>query len=99
MRLFSVKIEHRDPQDSVPSSILPGFFSLEVFLLDDDIRDLLAGILNVRLYCLAWTQASLPVRWGGVGVRSASVLATYPFLASSHASTPLVAQILPFHLR
>src|SRR5688572_18073467 len=70
-----------------------------MFLLDDGIRDLLESILNVKLDSLAWTQAFLPVRWGGVGVRSPLVLAICSFLASCHASAPVVAELLPTHLR
>jgi len=77
----------------------PGFLSPEVSLLDDDIRELLATILNVRLDPLAWSQASLPVRWGGIGVRCPSVLAPSAFLASVNASASLVTLLLPSHLR
>jgi len=77
----------------------PCFLSPEVILLDNDIRDLLASILNVRLDTIAWSQASLPVRWGGIGIRSPSVLATSSFLASCHASAQLVVQLLPLHLQ
>ena len=45
-----------------------------------------------------WSQASLPVKSGGLGVRSAVELAPSAFLSSTHASQPLVNAILPSHL-
>jgi len=36
-----------------------------------------------------WTQASLPVRWGGLGVRSAALLASSAYLASAASSLPV----------
>ena len=41
----------------------------------------LSKILNIDLYDFQWTQASLPVQMGGLGVRSASMLASSAFLA------------------
>ena len=41
------------------------------------------------------TQASLPVKFGGLGIRSAVQLAPSIFLASAAASSDLVLQILP----
>jgi len=52
-------------------------------------------VLNIRLDEVAWKQASLPVRWGGIGVRKASVIAPSAFLASVLSSAPLVAVLLP----
>ena len=43
----------------------------------------------------AWTQAVLPVRHGGLGIRSAMRLAPSAYLASAAASSTLVHQILP----
>ena len=42
-----------------------------------------------------WTQASLPVRSGGLGIRSAVQLAPSAFLASAAGSSDLIHQILP----
>ena len=44
----------------------------------------------------AWTQATLPVRFGGLGIRSAMQLALSAFLASSLS---LIKTIVPAHLQ
>src|SRR3989442_14076293 len=50
--------------------------------LSEQIRVILSAILNLRLDDNAWAQASLPVRWGGVGVRDIRSLAPSAFLSS-----------------
>jgi hypothetical protein len=40
-------------------------------------------------------QASLPVRWGGIGVRSATTIAPSAFLSSLFASENFIRQLLP----
>ena len=45
-----------------------------------------------------WLQASLPVRWGGIGVRGAVLLAPSAFLASAAGSSELVLHLLPARL-
>jgi len=46
----------------------------------------------------AWNQATLPLRWGGIGVRSAHRLAPSAFLASAVGATELLSQILPVRI-
>ena len=46
-----------------------------------------------------WLQASLPVRFGGLGFWSAVQLASSAFLASAAASSNLVSQIIPARLQ
>ena len=58
------------------------------------IRDGLSAICNVDLTDDAWAQARLPVRHGGLGIRTAEDLAASAFLASHHATEDLVARIL-----
>jgi len=53
---------------------------------DNTLRSGLTSILNVDLSENQWTQASLPVGDGGLGIRSAQMLAPSSFLASA-AST------------
>ena len=55
---------------------------------------ILSDIANINLVDndSVWTQASLPVRSGGLGIRSAVQLA---FLASAAGSSDLIHQILP----
>ena len=73
----------------------PCSLSSEVQRLDEEIRGILSSMLNLKLEDDAWTQASLPVRWGGVGVRKASSLAPSAFLASASAASPLIKRLLP----
>ena len=42
-----------------------------------------------------WSQASLPLRWGGIGVCSAHRLAPSAFLASAAGATELLSLLLP----
>ena len=56
---------------------------------DDVLRRGLSKILNVDLDDSQWTQTSLPVQMGGLGVRSASMLAPSAFLASAAATLSL----------
>ena len=67
---------------------------LETFF-DSIIRAGLETILNVELSTHQWNQASLPVREGGLGVRTAVSLATSAFLASAMSTRALQEQILP----
>ena len=58
------------------------------------LRTGLETILNVQLSDLQWMQASLPVHMRGLGVRSASSLASSAFLTSAVATLPLQDEIL-----
>jgi len=62
----------------------PCFESGDLQLHDTFQRDILSHIVNERLSDASWAQASLPVRWGGVGVQSISDLAPSDFLESSY---------------
>jgi len=53
------------------------------------MRAALSTIANYNLDDAAWDQASLPVKEGGLGIRSVAVLAPSAFLASA-ASTRLL---------
>ena len=69
--------------------------SNELAQYDDVLRAALASLLNVELSTAAWDQASLPLRWGGIGVRSALRLAPSAFLASAAGAAELLSLILP----
>lgn len=57
-----------------------------------------SAILNVELSGSALTQSGLPVRWGGVGLRSFVSLAPSAFLASTNLVRPLIHLLLrPSH--
>src|SRR5882757_7151016 len=71
------------------------FRSPEIAIFDEALRTSLSKISNCCLSDDAWARASLPMRWGGLGVRSVSSLAVPAFLASSTASLSLVEALLP----
>ena len=76
-----------------PCFLVPGLHDFDSLL-----RSLLGTILNVNLSDSAWTQASLPVRAGGLGVRSTTQLAPSAYLASAAGCAQLVQRILPQRL-
>jgi hypothetical protein len=55
--------------------------------------------LNVELDENRWRQASLPVRWGGLGVRGVALLAPSTYLASAASISELTSALLPPRLR
>jgi len=57
------------------------------------MRCTLSKVLNIQLNNSAWQQASLPIKAGGLGVRSAVQLSASAFLASTHGAEPLVARM------
>src|SRR5271163_2525669 len=69
--------------------------SNELVKYDDTLRAALTSLLNVELTTAAWNQASLPLRLGGIGVRSAYRLAPSAFLASVAGAVELQPQVLP----
>jgi hypothetical protein len=73
----------------------PTYASSYCSTLSFTIRDVLSNISNIQLTDEAWKQASLPVRWGGIGIRDVSSLAPSAYLGSLFATEPLVRSILP----
>ena len=73
------------------SAVLPQY--------DAVIKNTLQVVLNIELNDVTWSQATLPVANGGLGVRLATDLALPAFLSSVAGSTALVFQLLPsrFH--
>ena len=61
---------------------------------DTPMRSELSAVINCDLTELAWTQASLPIRDGGLGLRSVVLLAPSAFLASTAATLTLQSAIL-----
>ena len=72
------------------STFLSSFDSLQ--------RSLLESICNIHLTDPGWLQASLPATFGGLGVRSAVMLAPASFLASAAGCASLSQVILPERL-
>ena len=75
---------------TAPCSEHPG---LEAF--DALLRVALVRVTNVAIDDFQWVQASLPVRDGGLGIRSVALLAPSAFLASAAATRDLQYQLLP----
>jgi hypothetical protein len=73
----------------------PCSISAELLHFDVIIRSTLSSLLNIELSSSAWNQATLPLRWGGIGVRSAHRLAPSAFLASAAGATDLLSLLLP----
>ena len=63
---------------------------------DAELRSTLSEVLNISFSCeSSWSQATLPVCFGVIGVRRASQHAPSAFLASAASSYDLINQILP----
>jgi len=73
--------------------------SPELPLYDSVLRNSLSATLNVDIDDNRWLQASLPVRWGGLGVRSVVLLAPSAYLASAASTMELTSTLLPIRLR
>ena len=69
-------------------------FTESLAAIDEVIRKSLTGITNADISDAAWQQARLPVRLGGLGVRTSEHLAASAFLASHYTTEELVARIL-----
>ena len=79
----------------------PCFLSPLFQSYDDQLRSIVSAITNTYFgeNDLAWTQASLPVKFGGLGIRCAVQLAPSAFLASAAASADLIPHLVPPRLR
>uniref|UniRef100_A0A1X7TNR1 Uncharacterized protein n=1 Tax=Amphimedon queenslandica TaxID=400682 RepID=A0A1X7TNR1_AMPQE len=75
----------------------PTFLSPSVGEYDSVLCSLLNDLLNVSIDIEAplWSQASLPIRSGGLGIRSAVQLAPSSNLSLAAASHDLISNILP----
>ena len=78
----------------------PCFLSPVIQEYDELLKSIVSGITNVHFgeACPSWIQASLPVKLGGLGIRSAVHLAPSAYLASTSASADLVQCIVPPHV-
>ena len=73
----------------------PCFLSTSLHLYDNELRNMLSSITNTFLDDRAWLQASLPVKSGGLGIRSAVHLAPSAYLATFAGCRELTFTILP----
>ncbi|CAK1589334.1 unnamed protein product [Parnassius mnemosyne] len=62
--------------------------------IDNNLKIAIEKILNLTLNTTAWTQATLPIKFGGIGVRNLSSVALPAFLASVHSVSDLCNIIL-----
>src|SRR6267154_48111 len=68
------------------------------YYMSQAVRDVLSSTANISLEDKVWSQASLPVRWGGIGVRDVETLAPSAYLGSYFSTTSQILAILPpFH--
>jgi len=73
----------------------PCALSKETLKFDESIRELVSSVVNLKITDSSWIQASLPVRWGGIGIRRAEILSPSAFLASTSASAHLLSCLVP----
>ena len=78
----------------------PCFLSSRLQDYDELLKSIVSDITNIRFPddSTSWSQATLPVRLGGLGIRRAVQLAPSAYLASTAASSDLVRRIVPPHL-
>ncbi|XP_055357534.1 uncharacterized protein LOC129602527 isoform X1 [Paramacrobiotus metropolitanus] len=63
--------------------------------MDKCMRAGLSSILNIRVNDMQWSQMTLPVRDGGLGLRATKSLVLPAFLASAYSVASLVSSIYP----
>ena len=74
----------------------PCFSSAHLGAYDEELRSTLSEVLNISLEDdSSWPQASLPVGYGGIGVRRATQLVPSAFLASAAGSSAVISRIFP----
>jgi hypothetical protein len=73
--------------------------SHQLVLYDNLLRVTTSSALNIDLDDTRWRQASLPVRWGGLGIRGAVLLAPSAYLASAASTSSLTQSLLPTRLQ
>jgi hypothetical protein len=69
-------------------------FSNYVNSIDSSLRSCLERILNLRLTDLQWRQSTLPIRFGGLGIRRISDICLPAFLSSINGVKKLVSLLL-----
>ena len=70
------------------------FFTVDTEF-DDVVAKTLSTCLNMQIHDESQLQLSLPIRWGVLGIRSASFIASSAFLSFLSASNPLLIELLP----
>jgi len=93
--LFLLKSSLAMPKWLYMLRTLPCFFSGYLNTVDVQQREASSGLLNILLTDEFGTQSSMPVRWGGLGLRSLTDFAHSAYLSSLELVRPLLADILP----
>ena len=77
----------------------PAYSSPSLGSWDHLMKSITSRITNIDFdHGDSWLQATLPVKSGGLGLRSAIILAPSAFLASADGASDLMQQLLPAHL-
>lgn len=63
---------------------------------DNEIKNTLESILNIHLTDQQWTQASLSIAFGGIGIRKPEDICLPAFLSSTFGVEGLVSRIIHF---
>jgi len=72
--------------------------SNELLRYDETIKSTLPSTMNIKLTESGWRQAVLPVRWGGLGIRSTVQLSPSAYMASAAGAASMLLNILPQRL-
>uniref|UniRef100_A0A8D8RZN0 Reverse transcriptase domain-containing protein n=1 Tax=Cacopsylla melanoneura TaxID=428564 RepID=A0A8D8RZN0_9HEMI len=62
--------------------------------IDREIKSTLESLLNLKLNDSQWDQTTLPIKYGGIGIRKASDICLPAFLSSANSVKPLMSDIL-----
>ena len=74
----------------------PTFYqSPSLIEIDNIVREAATAVTNVTIEKNGWRQASLPTRFGGLGIRRVETLALPCYISSLTKSLDLIRQILP----
>ena len=77
----------------------PAFRNLQALeAFDTIIKEMITEIINVKFDRENWTQATLPVSLGGLGIRRATEIAAPAFISSHIAASQLMSLLLPQNL-
>jgi hypothetical protein len=69
-------------------------FSSYVNSIDSSLKSCLKRIFNLRLTDLQWRQSTLPIRFGGLGIRRISDICLPAFLSSMNGIKKLVSLLI-----
>ena len=61
---------------------------------DSELRNAMSQITNIDFTEESWTQASLPTRVGGLGIRKSVDIALPCFISSAHSVSTMVEAII-----